>query len=275
MSRILHAWLTGFILATWGCSSSTPSQAPAPGPNKPADGADGSWWRPSPGTSWQIQYAGTIDTALPVQVFNLDLVETDPKLIADLHAAGKKVVCYFSAGSYEEWRGDAAQFPKEVLGKPLEGWPGERWIDVRQIASLAPVMGGRLDLAAQKKCDAVDPDNVDGYANDSGFPLTSQDQLNYNRWLAAEAHKRGLAVGLKNDPDQISELVGDFDFTVNEECFQFKECDKLLPFVQAGKPVWGIEYQGDTSSFCPQANQNNFDTLKKRLALDAWREACR
>ncbi|KAB2842827.1 endo alpha-1,4 polygalactosaminidase [bacterium] len=61
----------------------------------------------------------------------------------------------------------------------------------------------------------------------------------------------------------------------NEECVQFKECDTLLPFVQAGKPVWGIEYQGDTESFCPQANQSNFDALKKKLELDAWREACR
>lgn len=42
-------------------------------------------------------------------------------------------------------------------------------------------MQARLDLAVQKGCDGVEPDNVDGYQNNSGFPLTAQDQLAYNR----------------------------------------------------------------------------------------------
>ncbi len=268
----------GFLLSSLACcSQNQPSgSSTATTPSAPTTNAPGNWWHPAPGTSWQIQYAGLpIDTSLDVKVYNLDLVETDPKLIEQLHGSGRKVVCYFSAGSYEEWRPDAAQFPAMVLGKPLEGWPGERWLDVRQIAALGPIMGARLDLAATKNCDAVDPDNVDGYANPSGFPLTAQDQLNYNRWLAAEAHKRGLAIGLKNDLDQIGDLVGDFDFSVNEQCFQYDECDKLLPFIQANKPVWGIEYEGSTGSFCPKANQLNLDTIKKKMDLDAWRESCR
>ena len=66
-----------------------------------------------------------------------------------------------------------------------------------------------------------------------------------------------------------------FDWQLNEQCFQYNECDLLLPFIQAGKPVFGIEYQGDPASFCPQANSMNFDTLVKNLDLDAWRLACR
>ena len=42
-----------------------------------------------------------------------------------------------------------------------------------------------------------------------------------------------------------------------------------------GKGIFGIEYQGDPAGFCPQANAMNFDFLKKRLELDAWRIACR
>jgi hypothetical protein len=90
-----------------------------------------------------------------------------------------------------------------VLGKDLEGWPGEKWLDVRRLDVLGPIMQARLDLALQKRCDGVDPDNMDGYQNESGFPLTSQDQLAYNIWIAGQAHASGLAVGLKNDLGQI------------------------------------------------------------------------
>ena len=93
--------------------------------------------------------------------------------------------------------------------------------------------------------------------------------------LAEAAHSLGLAIGLKNDLDQIKDLVSYFDFAVNEECFQYGECDTLKPFVAARKAVFGIEYNLANSSFCPQANAMNFDFLKKNLSLDAWRESCR
>ncbi len=68
---------------------------------------------------------------------------------------------------------------------------------------LAPLMRARLDLCQAKGFDAVEPDNIDGYQVDggTGFPLTAGDQLRYNRWIAAEAHCRGLSIGLKNDSD--------------------------------------------------------------------------
>jgi len=234
-----------------------------------------SWWRPAPGTSWQIQYTGVLDLSFDVQMYDLDLFETSQSVIDELHAAGRRMVCYFSAGSWEVWRPDASQFPESVLGSELEGWPGERWLDIRQMNVLAPIMAARLDLAAQKGCDGVDPDNVDGYTNDSGFPLTAHDQAVFNIWLASQAHSRGLAVGLKNDLAQVPDLIRYFDWQLNEQCFQYNECDLLLPFIQAGKPVFGIEYQGDPASFCPKSNSMNFDTLVKYLELDAWRSACR
>ena len=39
------------------------------------------------------------------------------------------------------------------------------------------------------------------------FSLTAADQLDYNRFLAEQAHQRGLAIGLKNDLDQVASLV--------------------------------------------------------------------
>lgn len=236
---------------------------------------DGDWWRPAPGTSWQWQLQGALDRSFDVDMYDIDLFETSQADIAALHADGRIVVCYFSAGSYENVRPDAGAFPAAVLGRRLDGWPGEKWLDIRALDVLGPIMQARLDLAVAKGCDGVEPDNVDGYANRTGFPLTGADQLAYNRWVAAEAHARGLSVGLKNDLDQIPDLVGDFDWALNEQCHQYDECDALTPFVEAGKAVFGVEYRLETGAFCPQANAMDFDFLKKPLSLKAPREACR
>ena len=224
---------------------------------------------------WQIQYTGEIQTTLEVDVFNLDLFETSSEMMTVLHQNGVFVMCYFSAGSYEDWRPDAHSFPQEILGKDMKGWPGEKWLDIRRIDLLAPIMEARLDLAVGKGCDGVDPDNVNGYSNETGFPLTASDQERYNIFLAEAAHQRGLLVGLKNDLEQIPELVSYFDWIINEECFSYGECELLLPFVQAGKPVLVIEYELDPSDFCPQALQMNFNALLKNWDLDADMVDCR
>lgn len=232
------------------------------------------WWRPAPGDSFHIQYSGEIDLDLPVQVYNLDLFDTPAEDIATLHQRGVHVVCYFSAGTFEDWRPDAEQFPPQVIGSPLEEWEGENWLDVRQSSALKPLMIARLDLAVEKGCDAVDPDNLDGYTNNSGFDLAANDQLAYNLWLAQEAHQRGLGISLKNDLDQIPFLVNVFDFAVNEECFTYNECDRLLPFIRINKAVFGIEYEADPAEFCPQVNQYGFSFVLKEWELDEFAEPC-
>jgi len=234
-----------------------------------------SWWRPGPGTSWQWQLSGTIDTSIDVRMYDIDLFDTPQTVIDQLHHDGRKVVCYFSAGSYENWRPDKDSYPSEILGHNLDGWSGEKWVDIRQLDKLGPILTARFDLAVTKQCDGIEPDNIDGFTNTTGFPLTANDQLVFNRWLADQAHRRGLSIGLKNDLDQIQELVNDFDWALNEQCFQYDECDMLLPFVQAGKAVFGVEYKGDPSDFCPRANAKNFDWLKKKIDLDSWRVPCR
>lgn len=226
-------------------------------------------------TTWQIQYTGALDLSPRVGLFNLDLFDTPPEALAELHARGVFVMCYFSAGTWEDWRPDAARFPAGVLGKELPDWPGERWLDVRRLDVLQPIMTERLELARQKGCDGVDPDNVDGYANATGFPLTAEDQLAYNRWLAEAAHQRGLSIGLKNDLEQIPALLPWFDWALNESCFAYDECALLLPFVQANKPVFVIEYTVPPEEFCPQALAWGFNALYKRVALDAYRVDCR
>ena len=229
-------------------------------------------WQPKPGTSWQWQLSGAVDTSLDVKMYDIDLFETPTATINQLKADGRIVICYFSAGSYEDWRPDADTIPAAGRGKKMAGWD-ELWLDVRN-SGVRDVMKKRLELAKSKGCHGVEPDNVDGYTNNTGFPLTAADQLSFNKFLAAEAHARGLSIGLKNDLHQIPQLVTIFDWALSEECMEFNECDTLAPFIKAGKAVFHVEYKGSQSSICAQAKTLKFDTLIKHLLLDAWLQAC-
>ena len=232
-------------------------------------------WTPAPGTSWQIQFTGTIDTSINVKAFDLDLFATTKETISKLHTRGTKAICYFSGGSSESYSPDFSSFPSSVLGTTLDGYPAERWLDVRQLAILGPIMTARMDLAVQKGCDAVDVDNMDGYTNKPGFAITYAQQLAYNKFIAAEAHKRGLSIGLKNDLLQIKDLVDAYDFAINESCLSYSECYYMQPFIDRKKAVFAISYTGSQSSVCSQVASLNFDMLLKNESLDAYRVSCR
>jgi hypothetical protein len=236
----------------------------------------GDVWRPSPGTTWQWQLSGSIDTSHDVAMYDIDLFDATQGTIDQLQAAGRIVICYFSAGSWEDWRPDSSAFPASLLGRG-NGWPGERWLDIRALEALSPVMLARLDLAVSKGCDGVEPDNIDGYSNNTGFPLSANDQLVYNRWLAEQAHARCLSIGLKNDLEQVDALEPWFDWALNEQCFHFNECELLQPFIDAGKAVFGVEYSGDPANYCRQANALNYDWLIKNnnINLGPGYESCR
>jgi hypothetical protein len=224
---------------------------------------------------WQWQLSGVLDVSVDADAFDLDLFDAPDEAIASLRGSGRYVICYFSAGSLESWRPDAASIPSEAVGSQLAGWPGERWLDVRHPAVRA-LATARLDRARARGCDAVEPDNVDAYQNSSGFPLTELDQLAFNRFLSAQAHARSLGIALKNDVDQIAALEPDFDFALNEECLRFSECETLGPFLAAGKAVLHVEYPNGSQGpdLCGAASAAGFSTLLKNLSLDAWRYEC-
>ncbi len=207
-------------------------------------------------------------------MFDIDLFDNSAGVVAGLHARGRYVVCYMSAGTVEPGRPDTGEFPAAIIGQPLDGWPDERWLDIRRLDLLGSILERRLDLCKAKGFDGVEPDNVDAYANSSGFPLTGADQLRFNRFLAAAAHARGLSIGLKNDLEQAEVLEPDFDWALNEQCHEYDECNLLAPFTRAGKAVFVAEYDLDTASFCSKARAAGLMAMRKRLALDAWREPC-
>ena len=228
----------------------------------------------APTVPWQYQLQGPVDTSVDAGTFVIDGFDVDEATVAELHRRGRRVICYINAGAVEDWRPDAGRYPAEIVGADLDGWPGERWLDVRRIDVLQPILADRFDMCRRKGFDGVEADNVDGYTQDSGFPLTAEDQLRFNRAVAGLAHERSLQIGLKNDLDQVGELVGDFDFAVNESCVQYRECEALTPFTAARKPVLHVEYDLDTAAFCPITERLGFRSIRKPLDLTAPVEPC-
>ena len=269
-------------VATEATATEAPAEAPAAPPEPTADAGSvpqgDEIWRPALSTSWQWQLSDPpIDTSFDVDMYDIDLFDVEASTVAALHALDRRVVCYVSVGSWENWRPDADDFPESVIGNDYEGWAGERWLDIREIDLLAPIMGARLDECKAKGFDGIEPDNIDGYTNDTGFPLTYEDQLEYNIWLAGEAHSRGLSIGLKNDSGQISDLLAHFDWALTEDCFAEGWCEEFLPFVDAGKAVFSAEYTDTgmtTDKFCSLAQELNVNAILKDRELTVPLESC-
>lgn len=243
-------------------------------------------WQPEVGAKWQIDISNDQLSAsglLPsdAQIWDVDVFNTPASLIASYKAAGKKVICYFSAGTSENWRPDFSSFTAQDQGADLPDWPGEKWLDLRS-DNVWNVQQKRIQMAAEAGCDGIDPDNMDGYSNQNGGgfspPLSQEDSVTFMQKMAGEAAKYGMAIGLKNALDIIPAVTDIVQFAVNEQCVANSECNTYDGFLNAGKPVFHIEY-GDASSlssFCLQSSSNagQFSTIVKHLALDFWALYC-
>jgi hypothetical protein len=232
-------------------------------------------WTPRPTTEpWQIQLQGKPDLSVAAPVYEFDGDATPASVVQAVHRRGARALCYLDAGSWESYRSDAARYPLAVRGRVYAGFRDERWLDIRQVGVILPLVRERLRTCARKGFDGADPDNMAGYENPTGFPLTGADQLRFNRAVAGAARSLGLAVVLKNDGNQVRALRGAFDGAVVESCFQFHECSLEQPFVTAGKPVYDIEYSVAPSRFCPEARRRGFSAIFKRVSLFAYRRGC-
>ncbi|KND86404.1 hypothetical protein TOPH_08948 [Tolypocladium ophioglossoides CBS 100239] len=253
-------------------------------------GRAASVWRPRVGATWQIILrtrlnidAGNISP--DVEVYDIDMYENSAETIKKLQDAGKKVICYFSAGSYENWRADKGSFKDGDMGKELEGWPGERWLKLSS-ENVRNIMAVRIKYAADKGCDSIDPDNVDGFQNDNGLGLTADDSISFVTFLAGEAAKYNMSIGLKNAADIIPTVLNLMDFSVNEQCAEKHECERFSPFIAAGKPVFHIEYPNGAPNIAPQdvnsvcsrtgnsKGADGFSTVMKLMNLNPWVQYC-
>lgn len=240
-----------------------------------AQAEDPTRWVPVVGTKWQWQLDGRINFSVDAPVYDIDGFEATAADVSKLHGLGRKVVCYIDVGAGESYRPDYKLIPSSVLGRTVDGWAQERWLDIRKIQLLQPMLDNRFNMCQSKGFDAIEPDLVDGYANTTGFPLTVADQIAFNNHLADMAHARGMSIALKNAPELVAQEVSVFDFAIVEECLQYRECAAYQPFITAGKAVLHAEYKGVfPDKLCEQASAAGFSTMKKRLDLGAWRRAC-
>jgi hypothetical protein len=234
--------------------------------------------RPEPLTTWQIQLSDPpLDTSVDARVYIAD-IETPTNVIRGLHTAGRIVICYFSAGTMEPFRDDAARFPSDSLGMPLPNYPRERWVDVRN-AMVRAIMQDRIAKAASVECDGVHGSGLAAFASSSptGFSFSRADQLDYNRFLARAAHAFGLSIGLVDgDPALSQELLADFDWKMVFGCIA-DDCPAAAPFVAARKATFLVEYGDDSriAEVCPKAKTLGLSAIiKKNSSLDAFRVGC-
>jgi hypothetical protein len=245
-------------------------------------GDGGALWLPTSSAPihfhWMIGGFKTADL-LPDQagtvVYDIDGENSTAAEVAAIHAAGAIAVCYVDVGTLEKGRSDYSQFPASVLGPVLPDWPDENWLLVTAAnqSVVLPLMKARfVNWCQAKGFDAIEPDNLDGWSN---IPddLTQADNLAYDLAIAQQAHALPLSIGLKNlatdlSKTQLPMFVGAFDWALNEQCYEYSECDAYTQagsFLPAGKAVFDVEY--NTSPDCTQANQSHINAQLTDLDL--------
>jgi glycosyl hydrolase family 114 len=288
------------VVLVQGCIEIGPD--PAPEPRSSAPGVAPDPWKPALGDRWQYQLQGRpafaatggIDVAICADpasggacvrpdVFDIDLFELDgetpnTKAVEAIHAAGAHAVCYIDAGSIETYRPDYRAFVRFdrrcggcLIGEPFSRvFNDENWANLNdgkgQRDFMLRMMAARVRRCAEAGFDAVEYDVVDAYAagpGTTGWRISPATQLTYNRSLAGIAHRLGLAAGLKNDLGQVEQLLTSFDFAINEQCYQYDECTPLLAFIDAGKPVFHVEYRLAPGEFCRETGAMGFSSIVK------------
>lgn len=261
------------------------------GPQNPANELP-EIWQPAANTSWQIILSQElkINTDNPsvtpdVDVFDIDMfLHQNSTVVDSLHKLGKKVICYFSAGSYEPYRPDSYKFLDSDMGEVLNGWPDEKWLNITS-PHVRQIMIDRMTIAGSMGCDAVDPDNMDGYLNENGLDLTTNETVDYLRFLVDQAKAQKMAIGLKNAADIVPEAVDLVQFSVNEQCAEQDNCESFSAFIKADKPVFHIEYpsgtgpgrkiaQSDSKRSCTAKGASGFSTVMKDMTLNNWVQYC-
>ena len=255
---IIYPWIVS-ILNEW--VNVEPTKSPTLAPSSLADGS-----LLSIGDTFTYDLPGAQDS-YSTNVVIIDLFDTSTDNISNLKAEGHTVICYFSAGSWENWREDADQFPSVSLGKNLDGWPGEKWLDTRN-GEVREIMKNRILLAKSKGCQGVEADNLDGYGNNTGFNLSKSNSINYISFLAMEAHNTNLVIALKNSAEIVSSVQPVLDFAIVESCYEYDECCLYEEFISNGKPIFSIEYTNYNDAICTEFQNHGFSLIFGNYDLD-------
>lgn len=257
-----------------------PAPAPAPTPTPTPTPTTGIKLPPTGLMSWDWQIGASSDSAISVpagaKLIDLDGFNTSAAKVAELKSKGYYTVCYINAGSWESYRPDASKYPDYLKIQQDPDWAGEYFLDVTDVfksgSALAPILQARFKMCKDKGFDALEPDNLQNDENVSGGRVTTQQQIDFNGWVADQAHAAGLAVFQKNGPDKIllkdrtgKMMVEKFDGILNEECQQYSECGPLAEYTKRGKLALNVEYS--TALNCATYTSLGVSAMKRDLGL--------
>jgi endo-alpha-1,4-polygalactosaminidase (GH114 family) len=252
---------------------------------KENDDLDNQWYKPTPETTfdWDLRSDIPETFSYNATIVDIDAFDNTKNFVTHLHTQGKKVIAYVSVGSWENWRADKDDFPSSIIGNNYPDWDGEKFLDIRNIDALAPIMRARLDMIKEKGFDGVEPDNIDLNSwtiDELGFEISDADVIKYSKWLANEAHLRGLSIGQKNATDLAIQLVDTFDWILLEDAFYYNFQDEAKIYITKNKAVFATEYTDNTNALkfnqviCPESKNMRFTALLKHRELDAYIEIC-
>jgi hypothetical protein len=290
-------------------TSPTPPPIPVPTPGGGTTGGSGgttptpgSWWKPGTGSlpwQWEIDHeivmtqasdAGTNSktytgaAAAHPTVYDVDGFDNTAADVASIHSAGAKAICYIEVGALENYRSDYSSFPASVIGKGMQGYSAEKYININSPTVLS-LIENRIAMCHSKGFDAVEPDIDDSYTDSTGFTISETNEVQYLTKLSDYAHSLGLAWSLKNGgdggtPNQfVTDMMAHIDFAIIEEPYYLTTIPYFYPALyNAGKAFFVAEYTGDTksaSSFCPAAIADHTNAALFDLNLDGkTRVAC-
>jgi len=270
------------ILFIWSCGSSDSNIDE----DKTFNQKNDNYYTPKPLTSYNIVLGeDNIPTSYDAKIVELDSFDTSKELINTLQKKGKKVFAYVSVGSWENYREDKKDFPKQIIGKIYPGWEDEKFLNIKEIDKLKPIMEKRFEMIREKGFIGVEADNLDIYTadigkNGTGFNISLKDTKKYADFLINLSHEKNLSIGQKNAPEFV-EVYGDlFDWALLEDAFFEGYADKFEIYTKNNKAVFAIEYLDNTSkevflkNVCPQAKKLKFTAILKNRTLDALEYKC-
>jgi hypothetical protein len=247
--------------------------------------AQPSWWVPTTSDTFQWDLEEPVDTSVPATVYDIDWENNSASVVQTLHSLNRHVVCYVDVGTWESYRSDAKDYPPSILGKKLPGYPQERFVDIRALDKLGPILQKRFETCKTKGFDAVEPDNMDTYTykpteKKTGFPLTAKDEIAFITWFVVQVHGLGMSILQKNDPGQTDQVQNQFDFALLEQCAQYGFCKRYELYHASSRAVFDTEYYPHTSisefqnNDCPIEQQLGYYLILKKLSLNPWIVTC-
>lgn len=160
-------------------------------------------------------------------------------------------VIYFNLGTLESFRKYAVSpYPKSVIGKSVEGWPNERWLDLTNYRTMECLKENiKITISFLRKkyprwFPKIDLDNLDGWDYDTGFELDKKDVVEYVNEIISWFHREFEGeVCYRNGWELVDMLKGDAIL-----CEEGLEQNFLKFYDRVQKPVYDIEYYKNTLS---------------------------